>query len=201
MTVPESQGGPEDRAAAAEREALLKLHEDAAAFFREQLASPAGARARRELESRQLTPETLTTFGYGYAPAGGRDTLHGLFTHGKVPVDLQLKSGLVVDRDGRMTDRFRHRLIIPVTRETGTIVAFGGRALDEGQVEYRIRQSPSIQEQDPLWPVSGRRRPLGSTIIACWSRVVLDLAGSGRRGFSRWWHLAGPRSPARRRAS
>src|SRR5436190_11379222 len=42
MTVPESQGGPEDRAAASEREALLKLHEDAAAFFREQLASPPG---------------------------------------------------------------------------------------------------------------------------------------------------------------
>ena len=43
IQVPESQGGAEDRAAAAEREALVKLHEEAAAFFREQLASPAGA--------------------------------------------------------------------------------------------------------------------------------------------------------------
>lgn len=134
LTVPESQGGPEDRAAAAEREALLKLHEDAAAFFREQLASPAGARARRELESRQLTPETMAAFGYGYAPAGGRDTLHARFTAGKVAIELQLKSGLVVDREGRVGDRFRHRLMIPITRESGAIIAFGGRALDEGQV-------------------------------------------------------------------
>jgi DNA primase len=47
MTVPEGPGGQEDRAAAAEREALIKLHEDAAAFFREMLDTPAGARARR----------------------------------------------------------------------------------------------------------------------------------------------------------
>ena len=71
--------------AAAEREALVKLHEDAAAFYREQLASPAGARARRELESRGLTAETIGTFGYGYAPAGGRETLHGRFADQKVP--------------------------------------------------------------------------------------------------------------------
>src|SRR5215467_3060316 len=52
ITVPEGQNGPEDRAAAAEREALVTLHEQAVAFYQEQLKSPAGARARRELESR-----------------------------------------------------------------------------------------------------------------------------------------------------
>ena len=62
MTVPEPQGGPDDRAAAAEREALIKLHEEALAFFREQLATPAGARARRELETRGLSAETMATF-------------------------------------------------------------------------------------------------------------------------------------------
>lgn len=135
IQVPESPGGPEDRAAAAEREALIKLHERAAAFFREQLASPAGARARRELESRALTPETMATFGYGYAPAAGRETLHAHWTTEKVPVALQIKSGLVMSRDdGRLTDRFRNRLMIPILRDSGSVVAFGGRALDEGQV-------------------------------------------------------------------
>ena len=69
IQVPEAEGGPDDRAAAAVREALLKVHETAAAFYREQLASAAGARARRELEQRGLRPETIETFGYGYAPA------------------------------------------------------------------------------------------------------------------------------------
>src|SRR3954467_9201555 len=52
MAIPEPEGGSDDRAASAEREALVKLHETAAAFFKAQLAAPGGARARRELESR-----------------------------------------------------------------------------------------------------------------------------------------------------
>jgi DNA primase len=115
------------------RGTLVKLHEQAAAFVR-QLLAPAGARARREIESRGLSPDTRKTFGYGYAPAAGRETLHALFSQQKVPVALQLKSGLVVDRDGRLGDRFRNRLMIPIARDSGPIVAFGGRALDGGQV-------------------------------------------------------------------
>ena len=135
MAVPESQGGPEEREAAQLRDALVRLHEDAAAFYKEQLELPAGARARRELESRGLTPETIQAFGYGYAPAGGRDTLRSRFADRKVPMELQIKSGLVMERDGgAIVDRFRNRLMIPIARDTGALVAFGGRALDEGQV-------------------------------------------------------------------
>ena len=135
MTVPEGPGGDEDRAAAAERESLIKLHEDAASFFEEMLATPAGARARRELEDRGITAETTKIFGYGYAPAGGRDTLVGRFSDRKVPVSLQVRSGLVMEREGgRLVDRFRNRLMIPIGRDSGTIVAFGGRALDPGQI-------------------------------------------------------------------
>jgi DNA primase len=136
IPVPDAEGGSHDRVAAAEREALLTLHEQAAAFYREQLASPAGGRARHELESRALSAETIKTFGYGYAPAGGRDTLLSQFTEQKVPVELQIKSGLVKEReqDGRLEDRFRNRLMIPIARDSGAIVAFGGRALDGGQV-------------------------------------------------------------------
>ena len=135
MPMPEMDGGPGDREAAAEREAIVKLHEVAAAYFREQLAAPAGARARKELEKRGLTPATMETFGYGYAPAGGRDTLNGRFADQKVPVALQARSGLVMVReDGRVVDRFRNRLMIPIARDSGAIVAFGGRALDPGQI-------------------------------------------------------------------
>ncbi len=135
MPIPEAVDGAEDRAASAEREALVRLHEDAQAFFVEQLAGPAGARARRELESRGLADATHATFGYGYAPAAGRQTLHGLFAGRSVPLALQVKSGLVMQRDdGRVADRFRHRLMIPIRRDTGVLIGFGGRALDEGQI-------------------------------------------------------------------
>src|SRR6185295_7935806 len=114
MPIPEPTGGPDDRAAAAEREALIKLHATAVAFFVEQLQTPAGRRARHELESRGLSAETITTFRYGYAPAAGRDTLVERFAADKIPVPLQLASGLVVEREqGGLRDWFRNRLMIP----------------------------------------------------------------------------------------
>jgi DNA primase len=135
LPLPELEGGAEDRVAAAEREALVRLHEDALAFFGANLLSPGGARARQELKNRDLQPETIQTFRYGYAPAAGRDTLAALFASKKVPRELQLRSGLIVEREGgRLVDRFRNRLMIPIARDTGAVVAFGGRALDEGQV-------------------------------------------------------------------
>jgi DNA primase len=135
MALPQSEDGPDDRAAAAEREAMARLHADALAFFQAQLETLAGARARRELAGRALTADTVRTFRYGYAPAGGRDTLAGLFASNKVARELQLRSGLIVERDGgRLVDRFRNRLMIPIARDTGVVVAFGGRALEDGQV-------------------------------------------------------------------
>jgi len=142
MLLPDTKDGPEERAAAAERESLVKLHEQAAAFYQAQLATPAGSRARRELESRGLTAETIKTFGYGYSPAGGRETLYRLFQEQKVPVPLLFKSGLFLEQDGgRLVDRFRNRLMIPIARDTGAIVAFGARALEEGQKPKYINSS------------------------------------------------------------
>jgi len=153
VQVPEPADGPEDRAAAAEREAILGLHEQAAAYFREQLQASAGARARRELESRGLKPETIEAFGYGFAPPAGRDSLHARFAQQKVPLALQLRSGLVMERDqGRLVDRFRNRLMIPIARDSGPIVAFGGRALEAGQVPKYLNS--------PETPVYSKSRTL-----------------------------------------
>jgi DNA primase len=47
---------------------------------------------------------------------------------------LLVRSGLVLRReDGQIRDRFRNRLMIPICRENGAIIAFGGRAMEPGQ--------------------------------------------------------------------
>jgi DNA primase len=132
VSVPETDEG-RNPAADAERETLLKIHEVAAAYFREQLAASGGARARRLLEERGFTRETVDTLGLGLAgPArdGLRSHLRGKGFEGAILV----KSGLVVEREGgQVVDRFRNRLMIPICRESGPVVAFGGRALESGQ--------------------------------------------------------------------
>ena len=47
---------------------------------------------------------------------------------------MLLRAGLVVQRDdGSVIDRFRNRLMIPICRDTGAVIAFGGRALEADQ--------------------------------------------------------------------
>jgi DNA primase len=132
VPVPE----PEERKdpdADREREALLKVHEVAAAWFVDQLAEGAGGRARKHLAHRGLSTETLDRFGYGYAPPA-RDALKGYLLQQGFPMALLARSGLVTQRDdGTMVDRFRNRLMIPIARESGSIVAFGGRAMEKDQ--------------------------------------------------------------------
>lgn len=134
IPIPELEASGEQRETAAEREALVKIHEVAVAHFREQLASPAGARIRDYLlKERGLTQETIDKLQIGFAPQG-RDALRQrLLKQGFSPLQL-VTSGLVSRRDdGSEVDRFRNRLMIPIARDTGTVVAFGGRALDKDQ--------------------------------------------------------------------
>ena len=133
LTVPEPEASQQDADDQRDRESLLKAHEIAAAWFTEQLAAPAGAQARRQLQERGVAPELVTTLAIGYAPAMQDGLCARLKKEGFSP-GLILKSGLAVQRDdGSMRDRFRNRLMIPICRDNGAIIAFGGRAMDAGQ--------------------------------------------------------------------
>jgi DNA primase len=133
LKVPEAIDSTQDAESQQERESLLKAHEIAAAWFREQLDGPAGAAARRQLQDRGMTRGTIELLAVGYAPAS-RDALSARLRKDGFPVSLLLKSGLVLQRDdGSVIDRFRNRLMIPISRENGAVVAFGGRAMEEGQ--------------------------------------------------------------------
>ena len=132
LTVPEAEDAKQDAESSREREALLKVHEVAAAWFREQLATPVGAAGRRLLADRGMSPDTVALLGMGFAPAAGG--LRARLLKEGFAESVLLKSGLLVQRDeGPARDRFRNRLMIPICRDTGAIIAFGGRAMEAGQ--------------------------------------------------------------------
>jgi DNA primase len=131
IALPELEATPEGRTNAAEREGLLKVHEAAAAFFRQQLASNAGVRIRKQIADRGITPATSDALGLGYAP---REGLKSMLLAGGFTEALLVRAGLVVQKDdGSVIDRFRNRLMIPICRDTGSVIAFGGRAVNEDQ--------------------------------------------------------------------
>ena len=91
------------------------------------------------LDKRGLDPAIVDSLGFGFAPPGRDALLSHLRSKGFSP-QLAVKAGLVADRDGRLSDRFWNRLMIPICRESGLVVAFGGRAMEADQV-------PEVPEQ------------------------------------------------------
>src|SRR5206468_10059734 len=111
-------------------------------YFRQQLATPAGARARAELTRRDVTPQTIEQLGLGFAPPS-REGLKARLLKEGFAQGLLLQSGLIVQREsGEVVDRFRNRLMVPICRDTGSVIAFGGRQMDPDQGGPKYLNSP-----------------------------------------------------------
>jgi len=150
LPVPEATDAKQDGESQRERDSLLKAHEVAAVWFREQLAGLAGAAARRQLAERGTSAALIERLGIGYAPAS-RDGLKARLLKGGFELATLTRSGLVLQRDeGTVIDRFRNRIMIPICRDNGAIVAFGGRAMDAGQ------QPKYLNSPETLIYVKGR---------------------------------------------
>jgi DNA primase len=106
----------------------------ASELFQQQLKS--SERAVNYLKQRGLSGEIAKKFKIGYAPDGWDFLTSHL---GKSPDNLNslIKTGLIVNKENNKTyDRFRDRIIFPITDQRGRIIGFGGRILDQGEPKY-----------------------------------------------------------------
>ncbi len=142
MSIPETAERDDERRDAGLREALLKMHEVATAYFREQLAAPQGGRARQQLKDRGVLPSTIEQLMLGYAPPSREGLKERLLKQGFTPA-LLVQSGLAIQRDsGEVVDRFKNRLMVPICRDSGSVIAFGGRQMDADQGGPKYLNSP-----------------------------------------------------------
>jgi DNA primase len=128
---------------------LYELHEIAQAYYQKQLYSATGRQALEYLESRGFDKNVLKKFSVGYAS----DSWNGLFNQLDLkkygPKALE-KSGLFIKKEDRFLDRFRNRIMFPITNVSGRVVAFGGRALDPKE-DAKYMNSP----ETPIYFKSG----------------------------------------------
>jgi DNA primase len=119
------------------KERLIELNERSAAFFSNLLwTSSTAEQARRVLESRGVDRRTAERFSLGFAP-DSFDALKSHFRSRDVDEKELSAAGLLVERDdGRTWDRFRNRIMFPITNRDGRIVGFGARALGDQQPKY-----------------------------------------------------------------
>ena len=131
----------EDPRAAAEeqkRQGLQDWLELAAKWFEGELKRPAGASARTYLERRGLPEGEWARFSLGFAPNSRTALKDYLVAKGARPAEL-VDTGLLISPEdgGAPYDRFRDRIIFPITDARGRVVSFGGRAMDpEARAKY-----------------------------------------------------------------
>ena len=165
MAVPES-GGP-SAGAQERRKKILEMNRQAALAFHRWLWGPEGAEGLTYLQRRGLSRRTLTRFGLGFAPDRWDALIQELAGQGYDKRDL-LDAGLAVNnKDGRIYDRFRNRVIFPIIDVRGNVIGFGGRVMDDSTPKYL---------NSPDTPVYNKSRNLFALNIAKGSkagRVIL----------------------------
>ena len=144
---------------------LYAIMEQACDYYREQLKT--SPRAIEYLKGRGLTGKIAARFAIGYAPEGWQN-LERVFQN---YADTALKdAGLVIDAEGgRRYDRFRDRIMFPILNQRGSVIAFGGRVLGEGDPKYlNSPETPLFEKGQELYGLSQARPAIRAA-----SRVIV----------------------------
>ena len=112
------------------RATLFDVMEMASGYFRDQLQTSTGAKARAYLRDRGLAVDIQQFFGLGFAREGRNHLKEYLASKGVEKTQMEA-CGLVVHGEGIAVsyDRFRDRIMFPIPDARGRVIAFGGRAM------------------------------------------------------------------------
>ena len=170
------------------RKTLHDVMELAAKFFADTLASRNGAKARGYLADRAITPATQLQFRIGYAPPDRFALKEHLGAQGISTEDM-VEAGLLVGGDDIPVpyDRFRDRVMFPITDARGRVIAFGGRALEKDVPAKYLNspETPLFHKGDNLYNLATARQAThnGSPLIVVEGYVdVIAMVTAGFGG-------------------
>jgi DNA primase len=157
----------------------------AAKFFADTLASRNGAKARGYLGDRAISPAVQLQFRIGYA-SGDRFALKEHLGSQGIPVEDMVEAGLLISGDDIPVpyDRFRDRVMFPITDLRGRVIAFGGRALEKDQPAKYLNspETPLFHKGDNLYNLAPARLAThnGAALVVVEGYVdVIAMVGAG----------------------
>ena len=177
MPLPER--GDDPRAALKSR--LYDLNRDAARWFYSQLATPAGAAAADYMARRQISPRTAKNFGLGFAPDSWDALTNAMKALGYSERELT-EAGLVKrGKRGGVYDAFRNRLMFPVIDQRGSVIAFSGRILGDGEPKYlNSPETPIFSKSRSLFGINlAKKTKAGYMILVEGNVDVVSLHQAG----------------------
>ncbi len=184
---------PTDKPTDAERtgprkDVLFRLHDELARWYHQNLTRrPESQAARDYLAGRDLHADTAAEFMIGYADQGW-DTVLQWGAQRKFSLDVMVAAGVVVchDKNKRVYDRFRDRIMFPIRDEQQRVIGFSGRALHETEKNAKYVNSPEtilFQKKRVLFGLDRARRAIVEEREALICEGQLDVIRCQLAGF------------------
>jgi DNA primase len=176
---------PEERRENQQRTAVVEMHREAAAFFARQLQiGPEGKVASAYLEDRGLDREAIARFGLGFSPYSG-DALLRAFKPKYSEAVLETSGLFSKNESGRLYDRFRRRIMFPISNDAGKVIAFGGRAMGDDMPKYlNSPETPIYSKSSVLYHLDRAKEALRQADFAILVEGYMDAIAVARAGFS-----------------
>ncbi len=135
VEIPEAEEeSAEQKRRRKERNEILAACDAAARYWAARLQTRWGESARRYLDGRGFSEESIRTFRLGVSADEWNDLAPRLKEKG-IGAAALLRAGLVIEKKekGGTYDRFRNRLMFPIAAIDGQVIGFGGRTLPGGE--------------------------------------------------------------------
>jgi DNA primase len=133
LAVPKIQAA--DDGEVERRKRAMALLDKAATLFSTALSAPEGKAGMDYFRRRKLPEAVIKKYRLGYAPPGYGFLEKALGRDARVLAQLEAV-GLLFKGERGYADRFRGRVMFPITDRRGQVVGFGGRILDAGEPKY-----------------------------------------------------------------
>ncbi len=143
IEVKEEEITPEDQEKMDNRESMFALNNFISKYFQDNLFNSEEGKsiALSYLKERSFLESTIKKFQLGYA-LNGWDIYSNFAIKNGYNKDVLVKTGLSIDKESRLIDRFKGRVIFPIHNLTGKIIGFGGRILSSEKSTAKYLNSP-----------------------------------------------------------
>lgn len=162
---------------------LLEANREAALFFHKNLFTPEGKAGLDYFLNRGLTMETIRHFGLGFALDKWDALRQYLRQKGFSESELLAADLLKKTQKGHMVDTYRNRAMFPIIDLKGSVIAFGGRVLDDSKPKYiNTSDTPVYKKSQGVFALNFAKRGTDKTLILC--EGYMDVIAYHQAGFT-----------------
>lgn len=182
VALPEGEMSSEQKRQSDIKKILLEINKKAATYYFKRLRMEDAGHAYRYLRERELSEETIKSFGLGYAGVHNNELYQYLKREGYSD-DILKETGLIsYDERRGAYDKFWNRVMFPIMDVNRRVIGFGGRVMGDGKPKYLNSPETKIFDKSRnLYGLHAAKSARSPYLILC--EGYMDVIAMHQAGF------------------